>query len=443
MAEFGFDNPTFEPDVDGDMPPIGDLDAFDVGSTSSELPLTSEPATGTLRVLRSAIDNYYDALGKQELPPALGRDPSKFELVEGRLRLKAYPDIDIINAETGKPLSLSTIAGKRGGGRAIREGLGFTDWTRTQRNLSGRAVSALQKADKKLGDIAGAMTSQSDGPTESVELEALGAATEALHTVEVVETTLTSPGDADIDGLLETMDDPPLNLRELRGLNKALQTNRGELTNNLAKLSELDEQIAIEKRKLDEADDGGVDDSTRRRIAERLRNLEDERASRLEAAAANREALRSQVSRIRETISRVLNEDTTLADRIRTIFREQGVTIASILTAVGMAISTLVLALMGGGGSPAPAPTPSPPDKGGSKEWVKKHLQNLGRTLAKLAGKAAAALPGIIGSIVSWLLNLLAKTTGWLAENLWAMILTVGALLFMAARAWLWRVAAE
>ena len=108
-----------------------------------------------------------------------------------------------------------------------------------------------------------------------------------------------------------------------------------------------------------------------------------------------------------------------------------------------MAISTLVLALMGGGGSPAPAPTPSPPDKGGSKEWVKKHLQNLGRTLAKLAGKAAAALPGIIGSIVSWLLNLLAKTTGWLAENLWAMILTVGALLFMAARAWLWRVAAE
>ena len=396
-----------------------------------------------MRVLQSAIDNYYDATGKQGPAPALGRDPSKFELVAGWHRLKAYTDIDIINTETVKPLSLSTIAGKRGGGKAIREGLGFTEWTRTQQNLSSRAVSVLQKADKNLGDIADAMTSQSDGPTESVELEALGAATEALHTVEVVETTLTSPGDADIDGLLGTMDDPRLNLRELRGLNKALQTNRGELTNNLAKLSELDEQIAIEKRKLDEADDGGVDDSTRRRIAERLRNLEDERASRLEAAAANREALRSQVSRIRETISRVLNEDTTLADRIRTIFREQGVTIASILTAVGMAISTLVLALMGGGGSPAPAPTPSPPDKGGSKEWVKKHLQNLGRTLAKLAGKAAAALPGIIGSIVSWLLNLLAKTTGWLAENLWAMILTVGALLFMAARAWLWRVAAE
>ena len=59
-----------------------------------------------------------------------------------------------------------------------------------------------------------------------------------------------------------------------------------------------------------------------------------------------------------------------MAERIRTLFREQGITIASILTAVGMAISTLVLALTGGGGS-APAPAPKPPDKSGLKEWGK------------------------------------------------------------------------
>ena len=57
-----------------------------------------------------------------------------------------------------------------------------------------------------------------------------------------------------------------------------------------------------------------------------------------------------------------------------------------------MAISTLVLALTGGGGS-APALAPKPPDKSGLKEWVKKHLQALGRALANLAGKAAAACP--------------------------------------------------
>ena len=50
------------------------------------------------------------------------------------------------------------------------------------------------------------------------------------------------------------MDSPLLKLRELQGLDKALQTIQGELTNNLAKLTELDDHIALEKRKLDEAD---------------------------------------------------------------------------------------------------------------------------------------------------------------------------------------------
>ena len=246
-----------------------------------------------------------------------------------------------------------------------------------------------------------------------------------------METALT---DTQIDEVLGTLDDPPLTLREIRGLDKALQTIRGELTNNLAKLTELDDHIALEKRKLDEADAGGVDELIRRRIAERLRDLQDERSARLEAASASKDALRSQISRIRKTIGRVLNEDTTLAERVRTLFREQGVTLVSILTAVGMAISTLVLALTGGGGTVTPpSPPPAPSDKGGLREWAKKTLQALGRVLAKLAGKAAAELPGIIGSIVSWLLSTLGKAAGWLAEHVWALAVAVGGLLFLAA----------
>ena len=82
-------------------------------------------------------------------------------------------------------------------------------------------------------------------------------------------------------------------------------------------------------------------------------------------------------------------------------------------------------------------PDPKPPDKSGLKEWVKKHLQALGRALANLAGKAAAALPGIIGSIVSWLLSTLGKTATWLAENLWTLAIAVGTLHLVAARDWL------
>ena len=111
----------------------------------------------------------------------------------------------------------------------------------------------------------------------------------------------------------------------------------------------------------------------------------------------------------------------------------------SILTAIGMAISTLVLALTGGGSAPVPSPTPRSPDEGGVKEWVKKHLQALERALANLAAKAAAALSGTIGSIVSWLLGALGKTVTWLADSLWALVISVGALLLVAARDWLAR----
>ena len=97
------------------------------------------------------------------------------------------------------------------------------------------------------------------------------------------------------------------------------------------------------------------------------------------------------------------------------MLREQGNTVASILKARCRAISTLVLALTGGGES-APAPAPKPPDKSGLKEWVKRHLQALGRALGNRAGKAAAAVPGFIGSIVSWLLGTLEKAATWLAK---------------------------
>ena len=114
-------------------------------------------------------------------------------------------------------------------------------------------------------------------------------------------------------------------------------------------------------------------------IRDRIKNLERElsgtkieRESRLEALSANRAALRSQINRIRETFRRILHEDTILAERIRTLFREQGITIASILTTVGMAISPCACVDFA---------SPKPSDKGNLKEWVQKHLQALWRAL--------------------------------------------------------------
>ena len=66
----------------------------------------------------------------------------------------------------------------------------------------------------------------------------------------------------------------------------------------------------------------------------------------------------------KETITKVLDKDTSLAEKIRTLFREQGITIASILMAIRMAISVLIEALMPGGGGTAASPPPPKDEKG-------------------------------------------------------------------------------
>jgi len=52
-----------------------------------------------------------------------------------------------------------------------------------------------------------------------------------------------------------------------------------------------------------------------------------------------------------------------------------------------------------------PAPSPTTPSEHGASEWVKKQLKTPAGWLKALDGKVAAALPGIIGAIVSWLLK--------------------------------------
>ena len=50
----------------------------------------------------------------------------------------------------------------------------------------------------------------------------------------------------------------------------------------------------------------------------------------------------------------------------------------------------------------------------------KNKLNALSQLLGKLADKALAALPRIIGSILSWILNRAKEVIGWLYQNLWA-----------------------
>ena len=134
-----------------------------------------------------------------------------------------------------------------------------------------------------------------------------------------------------------------------------------------------------------------------------------------------------QINHIRESITKFLDKETgTLGEIIRTLFKEQGITIVSILTVVGIAIGVLIEALSGGPTLSTTTTTSGNTRGRGAREWIKNKLKALSQLLGKLADKVLAALPGIIGSIVSWIFNLAKEVIGWLSQNLWALITGVG-----------------
>ena len=125
-----------------------------------------------------------------------------------------------------------------------------------------------------------------------------------------------------------------LTCREFLGIDKALRSFKGEIVNNLAKLSELDRQLDRDWEKLEEIkDDPSYPEELKDSIRERIDKAESEREDRLEALSINRNKLRSQVSRIKETIAKILDSNTSLrAEKLRTLFREQGIMLAAIFT---------------------------------------------------------------------------------------------------------------
>ncbi len=119
MADIGMDDYIRGDDDDAD---IDDTDLLTGGAQDdTDENVTPERVIGPLsrELLGSAIDAYYIKLAETGMTPTVGRDYSKFELNRyGKLRLRAYPNVEIVNGRTGEPLSLNTIAGRPGGSKS-------------------------------------------------------------------------------------------------------------------------------------------------------------------------------------------------------------------------------------------------------------------------------------------------------------------------------------
>ena len=116
-------------------------------------------------------------------------------------------------------------------------------------------------------------------------------------------------------------------MREFLGIDKALQSIQGELLNNTSKLTEIDKRIKRDTKNLEEVENDPTYTTEQRQLyRDLLDDLNTENQARLEILSQNRKDLQTQVARIRQTIEKVLDQNISLAERIRTLFSEQGIT---------------------------------------------------------------------------------------------------------------------
>ena len=89
-------------------------------------------------------------------------------------------------------------------------------------------------------------------------------------------------------------------MREILGIDKALQTIEDELVNNTTKLIEINEPIKRDGKKLKEVDnDPTYSEEQRQLYKDRLDELNIEKQARLEILLQNRKDLQMQVTRIK------------------------------------------------------------------------------------------------------------------------------------------------
>ena len=234
-----------------------------------------------------------------------------------------------------------------------------------------KAREKIRKLDENLDKRSKAIESPSTTNAEAIEMIEV-TSKDIDTTVKDIEQDTSFIEPSERDNLLP--------LRELEGLDKQLRTIKGSLKVAIAKRVDLKSHIEKEERKLSEVQDPKYSDDQRDMIEDRLRKLRGELTKRNKEIDILKGEASKQINQIREPITKFLDKEMgTLGERIRTFFKEQGITIVSILTAVGMAIGVLIEALLGdhSASTPKSGGTSGGDKKGGAREWIKSKLNAL------------------------------------------------------------------
>ena len=336
------------------------------------------------------------------------------------------------------PKTIASQYGK-GGTQFVRDFLGIKNWDNPIKKIPPKAEASLAKASKTI-----ALTNSSPERSEDIEMQ----------TIETVEENLTNFLEASAQTELALGPPGSLPFRELAGLDRSLRNMRTtvlKMTSDRevkkARVKELKDEIS--KVSYDPADDDVEFSEDLREKQREIKTLEEE-IEVLDSEIREYDGkFRSQFQRIKQTVDKMLHQDLTLGEQIQTLFREQGITIASVITALGLAIGMIINSILSAAKSivnptpspkptpkpdptpkPKPKPTPEPTPEPGIKGWIKQQLRNIANLLSKVADKMLIALPGIIGSAVSFVLKAASTAVGFISEHLWLLIVALVGLLY-------------
>ena len=132
--------------------------------------------------------------------------------------------------------------------------------------------------------------------------------------------------------------------------------------------------------------------------------------------------LRNKLAEVRPLKEVLKDPDLSIKDKLSILFKRKGLTVISIAAAIGLVITSIAVALGLRSG---------PVTGGGSGDGpVKKGIKKVSDILKWLGNKAAAALPGIIGSVVSLVLRTAGQVVGFIAEHVWILASVLAVYLF-------------
>ena len=146
-------------------------------------------------------------------------------------------------------------------------------------------------------------------------------------------------------------------------------------------------------------------DDLEKRLTENKRVLEDENASPSEREAAKQKVEEDEqaLERVNENMERE-EQKLSLRERVKNIFKKYGWTLQAVALAVGIVLSALALAATNG---------------------LKAGTKAIGNGLKTIGQKLGSLLPGLIGSIVSYIFKAAGQVFSFLAEHAWLLILAV------------------